>query len=141
MNIARYLAAAVVLAIATTASAQPVRVRLDQEMVVGGVPVGCTGIGQTKNDPKWLAYPVRLEFANAARDYLADEAVTVSDASGGALLQVSCEGPWLLLKLPPGRPFRVEARLNDQVTAPRTAEVTAPNRGQATVVITFPDAH
>lgn len=121
--------------------ADPVRVRLDEEQTIGDVGVACTGIGQTKNDPKWLAYPVRLEFADAQRAYLAGEDVTLSDAGGQPLLDVTCEGPWLLLKLAPGKSYKVEAKLTEKDTAPRSATVKAPAHGQARFVLTFPDAH
>ena len=123
------------------AFAQPVRVPLDQEATVGGVGVGCTGIGQTKNDPKWRAYPVKLEFADAQRALLANEVVTVSAGGGAPVLEVACEGPWVLLKLPPGKAYHVEASLAQSSAQPRSASVTAPAHGQATFVLTFPDAH
>ena len=66
--------------------------------------------------------------------------VTLS-AGGAPVLQVACEGPWLLLKLPPGKAYSVEGRLAERDTAPRTATVKAPAHGQATFVLTFPDAH
>jgi hypothetical protein len=126
---------------AGSAAAEPQRVPLDQEAVIGGVGVACTGVGQVKNDPRWSAYPVRLEFADAKSNYLAGELVTLSEAKGAPLLEVSCEGPWLLLKLPPGRPYRVEARLTDTPAAqPRNATVKAPVHGQSRFVLVFPDA-
>ena len=123
------------------ALADPVRVPLDQETTVGGVGVGCTGIGQTKNDPKWRGYPVKLEFADAQRALLANEVVTVSNESGAPMLEVVCEGPWVLLKLPAGRSYRVEARLTQSSAGVRSASVKAPAHGQATFLLTFPDAH
>src|SRR5579871_3713984 len=98
--IAAFLLTAVTLA-ATGAAAQPVRLQLDQETEVNGVPVACTGVGQTKSDPKWLAYPVRLEFAQTGGAYVADETVEIMTASGAAVVSLDCEGPWILLKLPP----------------------------------------
>ncbi len=132
---------AVTALLASPAFADPVRVPLDQETTVGDVGVGCTGIGQTKDDPKWAAYPVKLEFADAQHALLANETVRVSGPKGAVLAEVSCEGPWLLLKLPPGKRYSVEARLAEQTAAPQTATVRAPAHGQATFVLTFPDAH
>ena len=137
----RSLAAALTLAalVASPAMAAPTHVPLDGEITVGGIGVGCTGIGQTKLQPKWGAYPVRVEFANARRDYLAGEQVSVS-AGGRQVLSITCEGPWVLLKLPAGRTYNVEARLTDQATAPHSTKVTAPKHGQGRFVIEFPDA-
>jgi hypothetical protein len=120
--------------------ADPVRTPLDQEVTVGGIGVGCTGIGQTKNDPKWKAYSVKLEFADAQRALLANEVVAVS-SGGSQLLEIACEGPWVLLKLPAGKDYQVEAHLAQSSAAPRSASIKAPAQGQATFVLTFPDAH
>jgi hypothetical protein len=132
--------AAALIGLAAT-SAQAQRVRLDQETNVGGVGVGCTGIGQTKNDPKWQAYSVRLEFAAANGEYLAGESVSLSDSAGQPVLTVSCEGPWLLLQLPPGKRYQVAATVIERSAAPKTVTVSAPHHGQATFVLTFPNAH
>ncbi len=123
------------------AADEPTRVPLDTETTLGGIDVACTGIGQTKDDPKWLAYPARVEFADAKHDYLANEVVTVSKVKGEPLFSLSCEGPWVLLKLAPGSTYQVDARLAERDTAPRSAVVKAPKHGQARFVITFPDAH
>jgi hypothetical protein len=135
-----FLGAGALMLTSTQALADPSRVPLDQETTLGGVPVACTGIGQTKDDPKWKAYPVKLEFADASRAYVAGEAVTLSDASGAQLFEASCEGAWLLLKLPAGKAYTVSAKLTERATAPRSANVKAPAHGQATFVLTFPDA-
>ena len=117
------------------ALAQPVSVPLDQTATINGVDVGCTGIGQTKNDPKWLAYPVRLEFADPKHDYLANERVKLMSPSGAPVLDVACEGPWLLMKLPAGRPYKVTADVPG--APPQTQIVRAPAHGQQRFVITF----
>src|SRR5258707_13118261 len=93
--------AAALLAIAAgqcAAQESPTAVGLDTKPTVGGVAVGCSGVGQAKAEPRWLAYPIRVEFADPARDYLANGAVSVSDASGHVLAAVSCDGPWILLR-------------------------------------------
>ena len=134
------LAAAAVL-FAGAAVAEPVEVKLDQATTLNGVDVACTGIGQTKDDPKWLTYPVRLEFATAQHTYLAGEEVTLASAKGAPQLDLTCDGPWVLLKLPAGVAYRVDVKLTDQSAAPRSAVVKAPKQGQQRFVLTFPDAH
>ena len=54
----------------------------------------------TSNASKTTA---RLEFSDAKTNYLSDETVTVGAAAGATLITVSCQGPWVLLKLPKGR--------------------------------------
>ncbi len=44
---------------------------LDHETTIAGIGVACTGIGQTKNDPKWQAYPVLVEYAGPGGELLA----------------------------------------------------------------------
>ncbi|HEX3916211.1 MAG TPA: hypothetical protein VHW60_02650, partial [Caulobacteraceae bacterium] len=83
---------------------------------------------------------VRVEFADASSAYLAGEDLTLSGA-GGEILSIACEGPWVLLKLPAGQSFQVEARVTQAGVQPRTATVKAPSHGQTRVVLTFPDAH
>jgi hypothetical protein len=136
------LAAGLASLAGAAAADAPTRVPLDAETTLGGIDVACTGIGQTKNDPKWLEYPVRVEFADAQRAYLAGEVVTVSKTKDSdPLFSLTCEGPWVLLKLAPGSTYQVEAKLTERDTAPRSAVVKAPAHGQARFVITFPDAH
>ncbi len=126
---------------AGAAAADPVNIPLDQSTTIGGVDVACTGIGQTKDDPKWQAYPVRVEFADSHQAYLANETLTLYGPKNAEILQVSCEGPWVLLKLPVGKPYKVSVQLHEEGTAPRSATVKAPKHGQARFVLTFPDAH
>ena len=129
------------IAAAGAASADATRVPLDTSTTIGGVEVACTGIGQTKDDPKWLAFPVRVEFADKNHAYLANETLTLFDPKGAQVLEVSCEGPWVLLKLPAGAAYKVTAQLGEAGTAPRSATVKAPKHGQTRFVLTFPDAH
>lgn len=126
-------------AVASAAFAQPVRLQLDQETTVGDIPVACTGIGQTKDDPKWLAYPVRVEFADAKHHYLAGEVMSLADPHGRILLDVACDGPWVLMKLPPRQTYKVEGRpTSPPDVAPVSAPLKAPSHGQARFVLTFP---
>ena len=121
------------------AQADPVAVPLDGQTVLNGVAVGCTGIGQTKLDPKWQSYPVRIEFADAQSAYLADVVATISGADGRPMLEAGCAGPWLLFKLPPGH-YRVEGRLTGSDARPQTAGFAAPSKGQTRIVLHFPGA-
>jgi hypothetical protein len=136
------LGLAIAVLAAAPCAAQPaehaaVTVALDQERTVGDIGVACTGVGQTKADPHWLSYSVRLEFADPAREYLANEAVAVSDASGRELAAVKCEGPWILFKLPPGA-YKATGWLPGSPLAPASASFRAPAKGQLRLVLQFP---
>ena len=51
----------------------------DQPVVVNGLDLVCTGVGEdARNDPRWTAYPVRIEFANADAQYLSDVVLRVN---------------------------------------------------------------
>lgn len=114
-------------------------VPLDTETTINGVQVACTGIGQTRNDPKWAAYPIRVEFSNAKNWYMTDAAVALLDAKARSVLTVRCDGPWVLLKPSPGT-YAVYAMLADSDAMPRSASFTVPKHGQKRVVLQFPDA-
>ena len=129
---------AVCLLAVSAAAAQPAALALDTETTIGGVDVACTGMGQTRLDPRWNAYPVRVEFSNARSEYLTDGEIALSDARGRPILAVRCEGPWILLKLRPGA-YRVEGRLANVDAKPRSARFRPPARGQMRLVLQFPD--
>jgi hypothetical protein len=110
---------------------------LDEPTIVGGVDLACTGIGdEAQTDPRWRAYPIRVEFAGGTGQYLGDATLTLLDESGAPVFIVTCNGPWILLKLPPGK-HRVTAAVAG--AASRTETLTVPATGQARAVIRFPE--
>ena len=127
-------------ALAGAAYGDPVNVPLNQQSDVNGVTVGCTGIGQSRHNAEWNAFPVRVDFAKPNGHLLADVAVTLSRAGGDTMLEAGCGGPVVLFKLPPGR-YQVQGRLTGTPNAkPQTATFSAPASGQTRVVLRFPDA-
>lgn len=132
------LAAAAALAAPPPAAAAPTVVPVDAAMTIDGVDVACTGIGlDARSDPRWLAYGLRIELSNSRNEYLVGGAFSLRDAGGRSLLDVSCDAPWLLLRVPPGS-YVVEARTADRQGA-RSARVSPPKAGQTRVVLQFPD--
>jgi hypothetical protein len=121
------------------ASGDYVNLPLDRATTVEGVEAGCTGIGQTKDDPHWRTFSVRIEFADAESHYLGGGRVTVSKKSGQQLLSVRCDAPWILLNLPKGD-YVVEGQPVGTHAKPRTTSFHAPARGQMRLVLQFPDA-
>jgi hypothetical protein len=112
-------------------------VALDTETTIGGVGAACTGIGQTREDPKWAAYPVRIETSDGQNAYLAGAVIQVRTPKGQPLLNAECDGPWLLLMLPPGR-YVAEARIDGAAAKPRTAPfVVQAGKRQLRVVMQF----
>jgi hypothetical protein len=130
------LAGAALLFGAGAALGQAAHVPLDHETTVDGIGVGCTGIGQTKDAPKWNDYSVKIEFADSQRNLLAGETVTLS-RGGQSILTVKCAGPWVLLKLPPGKAYQVSGSMPGSATN-EGMTVTAPSQGQGVFALTFP---
>ena len=108
----------------------------DQPFDVNGTQVVCTGIdSDSRHDPRWPSYPLKLEFAGAGGQFLGEERVTVS--GNGVDVNVRCKGPWVLMRVPAGS-YSVQARLRDGRTKNATATVSG--HGQTRVVVTFPAA-
>ena len=105
----------------------------DLAVVTGSVEAVCTGASlDAREDPRWPAYSLKLEFAGEGGRYLGGETVTVRK-QGKEVFSGSCEGPWLLLRLPAGR-YAVEARLNGNIVS---SSAVVPAAGQARVVLRF----
>jgi hypothetical protein len=101
-----------------------------------GIQAVCTGVDEdSRKDPRWAAYPLKLEFAAKNGEYLAFAQVTVKDAKGQMVLSVRCPGAWLLLGLPPGE-YKAMVAVPD--APPQTVTVAVPKSGQKSMVLHFP---
>jgi len=79
-------------------------------------------------------YSLKLVFAYTTGSFLANVVVEIADARGEALLDTVSSGPWMLVKLPPGR-YRVTGTLNGVV---RSTEVEVPGQGLREVNLRWP---
>jgi hypothetical protein len=119
--------------------AAPIVVPVDRETTVNGVQVACTVIGSdARAEPRWQAYGVRVEFSNARNEYLTGGALRLRDHAGRDLLGVSCDAPWILLRLADGA-YQVEGWLPEANAKPRSARFTTPTKTQLRVVLQFPE--
>jgi hypothetical protein len=110
---------------------------VDRPTTVNGIEVACTGIGEeAQSDPRWPDYAVRIEFADGQAQYLADMDVTIADGNGEVLFHLRCDSPWFLAKLAPGK-YTVTGSYQDRLT--KTAKFAAPVKGQARIVVRFPE--
>lgn len=136
MKIVCYSAALVLLAGAAAAQqGQPMP--MDTPTTIGGIDTVCTGIGQeAQSDPRWQAYPVRIEFSNGGAQYLSGANVELSTAGGKSLLSVNCPGSWVLFKLQSGS-YKVTASLTGQGGGTSSATFSPPHSGQKRVVLGF----
>jgi hypothetical protein len=115
----------------------PVKLRQDTENMIGGIGVACTGIAQSKKDPRWPSYPLRIEFANDLREHLIGAQVKVW-AEERQIMNVTCWGAWLLLNPPGKESYRIEATIIGGNVPAQNAAVQAPASGQTRIVLEFP---
>ncbi len=125
-------------ALAASSAAAQGTIAMDRPVTVGAVDTVCTGIGDdAQRDPRWLAYPVRIEFSNGGAQYLSGAHVELSTASGKPLAALDCAGPWVLFKLGAGR-YKVSATLTGQQGGGEvSATFSPPAKGQKRVVLAF----
>jgi hypothetical protein len=103
-----------------------------QPTVINGIETVCTGTtSDVREDPRWRAYSLRLEFTGKDGQYLGDETVNVS--GNGHSVSVHCGGPWVLMKVPSGS-YKVSADVAD--AGHQDVTVRAPGR----VIVRFPHA-
>jgi hypothetical protein len=108
---------------------------LDRPQTMRSMEAVCTGIGQdAREDPQWAAYPLKVELVGRAGQYLGEAEVTLTKG-GEAVISVRCAGPWVLFKLEPGA-YSVTAEIEG---ATKTARVNVSGKGQARLIIRFPD--
>ncbi len=97
----------------------------------GAVSFVSGGIGQDevaafrRNEAAW---PLALRFTGAGGEFVADVHVRIANASGAEVLKTDASGPYMLVKLPPGR-YTVTATYQGHDEA-RT--VTVPAKGSVT---------
>ncbi len=102
----------------------------------GSVQYVSGGIGLDESEAMKAAakdYPLALTFAaqrDGKADYVANVAVTISDAQGKSVLQTTAEGPYMLVKLPAGN-YKISATYNGQA---QQREVSVQNTGTARAV-------
>ncbi|MSP94346.1 MAG: hypothetical protein EXR00_03675 [Alphaproteobacteria bacterium] len=105
----------------------------DEPMIVAGIETVCTGVGlEARTDPKWSAYPLKLEFVGKFGQMLGGTKVTVS--GNGHTVDVHCSGPWVLMKLPAGS-YHMSADVADaghkemNIRVPSKLTIRYPNSG------------
>ena len=136
MIIAPILLAALVSVVSeNSVMSEPVALFPDIPTRVGNLEVVCTGIGlDSRENPAWAAYPLKVEFAGRGSQYLGDVHVMLSQ-HGAALAAIACGGPWVLFRVPAGR-YEVEANTEGK-TAATSALVSG--TGQSRIVLRYPD--
>ncbi|GAB3551715.1 hypothetical protein GCM10027343_36330 [Noviherbaspirillum agri] len=96
-----------------------------EQQTENGVKYVCGGIGRDEVASLERAasdYDLMMTFAASNGAYLADVDVAIADARGRTVLNVTCDGPILLVDLPARGNYRVEAEAEGR-TLTRTARV------------------
>lgn len=106
----------------------------DQELKYKNISYVCTGVGESKDDPRWKAYPLKLMFAGSGRAYVSEVKVEIRDSNAQSVLSVNCDGPWLLVRLKAGK-YNVVASAEGGGT--KTTSVNVPEQGQVETVMRF----
>ena len=76
---------------------------IDQETTVNGIPAACTGVGdQQENSARWSAYPVKVVVSGTGHQFFSGETVSITKSDGSQVAQMTCNAPWVLMKLEPG---------------------------------------
>lgn len=123
--------AATVPAWAAQGRANAARTGGDQVAVISG------GVGEDSRQElaaKAKDYNLKLVFALASGEYIADVQVDIADSRGATVASERSDGPWMFVKLPPGG-YTVKATVNDKT---QTKKITAGKQGQKTVNFLWP---
>lgn len=109
----------------------------DEVMEQNGISYACTGIGESKDDPRWSGFALKLAYAvQPDGALLSDVTARIRDAAGRVVLDVHCpDSPWLMAQLPPGR-YSVTAVALGKYT--EQARFAVHGGRQSYVVIRFP---
>jgi len=111
-------------------------IAVDKPVTVSGIETVCTGIGSAQSDPRWKAYPVRVEFSNKRHEWVSDVDVVLAKSDGTALAQLFCPATWVLFKLPVAD-YVVTATVAPGPGGTASLKFTVPAKGQKRVVLVF----
>lgn len=114
------------------------RAQQDQVLDYRGIRYVCTGIAESRLDPRWAAYPLKLMFTTGGRAYIINVRVTIRNAKGATVFTAFCPTPWLLVTLAPGR-YRVTAVAEQKYRQRIRVRVRAGR--QTAMAIRFPEMH
>jgi hypothetical protein len=112
-----------------------------RERSEGGVAymTGGIGIGEREVMESWgQDYNLKLSFAEKIGVYLTDVGVVVTDRNGSEIINITTNGPWLYLQLPPGS-YTVKSTYNDAVKRIENLRVTDSDRVQRIVRFDLPE--
>jgi hypothetical protein len=110
---------------------------MDTPVQMNGLETVCTGVGETKDDPKWLSYPVRIEFSNGGAQYLSGATVRISHGAE-SVGSLDCPGAWVLLRGAPGE-YCVNVTIYNSSAKAVDASFRMGSGPKKRIVLRFPD--
>jgi hypothetical protein len=117
-------------------SAQAQSIPVDRPTNVSGVTVACTGIGnREESEARWSNYPLKLQAVGGYGQYLGNQDVTLRGNDGSEIANVNCVGPWVLMRVQPGR---YQATVTVPNAPSKDVNFTVPANGQRDVIVRFP---
>jgi hypothetical protein len=125
-----------VMALLETAQAQipeaPV-LPLDTPQTMRNMEAVCTGIGSdSREDPRWPSYPLRVEVVGEKGQFLGEAEVSVNKGTE-AIISVRCGGPWVLFRLDPGA-YTITATVEGKTV---TSRINVGGKTQARTALRF----
>lgn len=111
----------------------------DEVMTKDGIRYACTGVAlDSRNDPRWNDFAAKLVFTVQGGGFLPDVLTRFEDRQGNEVFTMRCDGPWLLVDLPPDS-YKVVATAEDPQgrVHQRTANLSVGARGQSETIIRF----
>lgn len=118
------------------ALSQSQQLAFDAPTRIDNIEVVCSGVGSTaRADPRWAAYPLKVEIAGTDGQYLGNVALVI-EREGARVLNLHCAGPWILARLTPGA-YTVTATFEG---ANASGNVNVSAGGQARLTLRFPGA-
>jgi len=112
------------------------QVAQDQELTYKDLKFACTGVAESKEDPRWGKYSTKLMFTTGGRAYVSYIQLSVKDAQGNLVFETDCDAPWIVVDLKPGK-YSLTATALKKYT--KTANLTVGGGKQTELAIRFPE--
>ena len=131
-----FLMTAVAGTLATVAQINAALAVQDTPTNINGVEAVCTGVGSSKDDPRWAAYPVKIVLATTVGANLANAHVSLSK-NGKEVAGLACDAPWILFKPLAGTYTATATLIGGSGTSSSQNFTTSGEGAQKEITLTF----
>ena len=119
-----------------SAASLQAQVTQDQELTYKDTKFACTGIAESKEDPRWGKYSTKLMFTTGGRAYVSYIQLSIKDAQGNTVFETDCDAPWIVVDLKPGK-YSISATALKKYT--KNATINVGGGKQTELAIRFPE--